>query len=64
VSVEPDIRVGRWLLLREAFATVKASHDIACECLVCRAYSGDDEAVVEVWEKIGRGLWRDLHDRQ
>lgn len=36
-------------LLMEAIASTAASHEEKCDCLVCRAAQGDEEALAAVW---------------
>jgi hypothetical protein len=39
----------RYLMLREAIATVAIQHREACECDTCLAAYGDKEAFLRVW---------------
>jgi hypothetical protein len=46
----------RALQFREAIGSVALSHADDCRCLTCRAANGDDEALAELFGRLGDQL--------
>jgi hypothetical protein len=49
---DPDIQLGRTILVREAVASVALSHGSHCDCTICRAWDGDPDAIERVFVAV------------